>query len=93
MVIPAISIEHIHVPVSVTSGGLPVAPTVRIAVVDDCTGTTPGDDDWHDADWIDGGVRWLYLGNLPAGTYAVWVRITDAPEIPVRRAGVLVLTP
>ena len=29
---------------------------------------------------------------LAAGTYEVWVKITDSPEIPVLRSGTLVVT-
>ena len=29
---------------------------------------------------------------LAAGTYEVWVKITDSPEVPVKRSGTLVVT-
>lgn len=57
----------------------------------------PGDDDWVEATWIGatGNTRKAQIlvddADLSVGPWSVWVRVTDSPEIPVIRAGTLVI--
>jgi hypothetical protein len=56
--------------------------------------TNPASADWAEATWVgDPGLtrscRILLDGTLAAGKYSVYVRITDTPEVPVVKAGVL----
>lgn len=89
MVVSTLSTEYVTVSVSATSGGSPV----------DLTGTTvewsftaPGAQptDWHPGEWVAGSTR-ILIGPaaipLTVGYHDVWLRITDSPEIPVRRVG------
>lgn len=78
----------------------PTADNVEMAFTQ--PGVDPDVGDWNAAEWetdpsgpkyfarllVGPGAGGLDLGK---GTFAVWVRATDNPEIPVRRAGVLVL--
>jgi hypothetical protein len=64
---------------------------------------SPGSGDWHPGDWsiqapgiyvarclvgpANGGIA---LDGV--GTYAIWIRIGDSPEVPVDRVGLLQLT-
>ena len=60
--------------------------------------TQPTDDDWHDATWIGDPAttrQARYLLNdadLGVGTWWIWARVTDNPEIPVLLVGSLVIT-
>lgn len=81
------SIEYLYVDVS-TDVTLDVQP-VAVGI-----GTTVEDVTWHDATWqgeagTDRSARILLDGTLEPGVYRVFVRITDSPEIPVVKAGVL----
>jgi hypothetical protein len=82
--IPAITSEYLHVDVI---GGPVDKPTAHVALVP--YAATPTPDDWQPAGWVEDAestVRFLAGGYAP-GTYAVWVRFDDSPEVPVRRAG------
>lgn len=59
------------------------------------TSGKPIDADWHGAVWDDKAARILIGPNgipLNPGTYTVWVKITDDPEIPVIPSGSLIIT-
>lgn len=88
MLIPAGSVEYVHVDVTVTRENAPTQPvdaTARMAFVP--SRTTPAEDDWDTADYTAGVVRRRYDGNLPPGAYDVWVEITAGDEIPLVNAG------
>lgn len=96
------SLEYVRVPVSATASGAAVNPTsgtVQMAFID---GTSaPASGDWKTASWeTDSGTEpdtyyaRCLVGTggavtLTAATYSVWVKVTDSPEVPVRRAGLL----
>jgi hypothetical protein len=103
--IPATSREYVQVPVRALSAGLPVdlsADTVEMAFLTSSAAPTSGD--WRAASWdVDStGSPARYraqclvgpggTAELAAGVYNVWVRVTDNPEVPVRRAGQLRIT-
>ncbi|MBD9721969.1 hypothetical protein PV755_09520 [Streptomyces caniscabiei] len=95
-VIPATSIEYLHVPVTATPAGTSLTGTpVKIAAV--AHRNNPGSSEWHTASW-DGTSARILIGPgtdlaLTAGDYRVWIHI-DPPgaEAVVRRAGILTVT-
>lgn len=98
--ISASSIEYVRVPVSATASGSavdPTADTVQMAFL--ATSAAPVSGDWKTASWEtdatttpDTYYARCLVGSaitLTAGTYTVWVKVTDSPETPVKRAGLL----
>jgi hypothetical protein len=100
-----LTLEYVKVPVSATSSGAVVNPTgdtvvmaFTVADVDPLVG------DWKAATWetdatTDPTTYYARCLVGPAGTitlavgvWDVWVKVTDAPEIPARRAGNLEIT-
>jgi hypothetical protein len=99
----ALSTEYVKVRVSSTLKGAIYNPTsdqVQMAFLTSQT-ATPQNSDWVTGSWETAAnpqatrfyARVLVgpYGNvaLSKGTYYVWVRVTDAPEIPVRLAGTI----
>src|SRR5690348_7696566 len=102
--ISSLSTEYIQVEVTATvNGSSPYNPTgdqVQMAFV---TSGDPVSGDWHSGAWqtISSSAGPVYLAQclvgsggvaLAAGTYNVWLKITDSPEIPVRQIGLLQVT-
>jgi hypothetical protein len=97
----ATSTEFLHVPVTTTVNGAPYDPTsdtVQMAFM--ATGV-PASSDWHPSTWETVGSTHNAIcligpagGGIPLapGTYTVYVRVTDNPEIPVKQAGYLTIT-
>ena|SRR5947209_446156 len=101
--ISAQSTEYIRCQIQATNAGVAVDPTsdtVQMAFV--AEGTTPLSGDWKTASWeIDttqsptadfaralvgsGGVITLVAGT----TYDCWIKVSDNPEVPVKKAGSL----
>lgn len=89
-----IDLEFVKVPVSFKENGVfqdPTADLVQMAFM--AAGSTPGALDWVNASWETAGSRYLaraLVGPtakvLTVGTYIVWVKITDSPEIPAKKA-------
>jgi hypothetical protein len=98
-----LSTPYINIPIKATgTNGQPVNPTgdtVQMAFM--LTGN-PGPSDWHAASWD----TWTYptlqyvakclIGpnssvSLAVGTYTVWVKVTDNPEVPVLPAATLII--
>ncbi|SRR5260221_9981483 len=100
-VVSALSTEQIRVPIGATNAGAvvdPTADTVQLAFI--AEGSTPASGDWKTGSWEtdatttpvtyfaralvgpSGGVI-----TLAANTYDVFVKITDNPEVPVKKAG------
>ncbi len=95
--IEALSTEYIHIPV--TSDGDVTAAPVSIAIV--ARGTEPDSGDWQNAAWKPNTTPPQATVLIGPGTpfgleqgsaYDVWVRVTESPEIPIRRAGSIYLT-
>lgn len=98
--ISAASLEYVRVPVRGTTDGAVVDPTGSTVEMAFLRGAAaPGDSDWKTASWdTDTGTTPItyraqcLVGDggaveLVAGTYRVWVRVTDSPEVPVKAAG------
>ena len=87
------SLEYVKIPVTTPPGITISSQVVEIAVVAQ-TGR-PGALDWRTGSWEDNTAR-ILIGPtalaLTAGTYNVWVRITDSPEKPVLLAGAITVT-
>lgn len=94
------SVEYVRVPVSASAAGVavdPTADTVQMAFL--ATASAPVSGDWKTASWEtdastnpDTYYARCLVGSavtLTAGTYTVWVKVTDSPETPVKRAGLL----
>lgn len=79
--------------ITATKNGLdynPTGDTVEVAFK--APGTDPAAPDWHAGTWETAGTNVYYVrllvgpvGGLvlAAGTYRMWVRVTDSPEVPV----------
>lgn len=96
--IPAVSTEYLHGPVtaSVTLDAQPI----QVAFVTPASATPSDTTAWVGAEWegTAGTTRtWRVLigpgtsSPLAAGTYAVWMKLTDTPEIPVRKHDTLTI--
>jgi hypothetical protein len=99
----ALSLEYVRVPVSATANGSVVnvsADVVQMAFP--ASGIAPVVGDWKAASWETDATHPtgpVYYARclvgpsgtvaLAAGTYDVWAKITDNPEVPARKAGVL----
>lgn len=96
------SLQYITVPVNVTKAGEPFNPTgdvVQFAFLLNISGV-PGVSDWVSGSWDTyQNYNYPYVAKcligpggptqLAAGTYVIWLKITDSPEIPVLIAGQL----
>lgn len=93
MRIEADSIENVYVDVSLTQGVLdPDTVEMAFPEIDE----EPAD--WFPADYADGTASLLVgpgtdVEFAPGTTYGVWVRVTQPPETPVKRAGRLIVYP
>lgn len=99
----SLSLEYVRVPVSAVAAGVAVNPTgdtVQLAFITPLTNPTSGD--WKAGSWDTEAATGTYFAQcligpsgtitLAAGTYAVWVKVTDNPEIPVRMCGQILIT-
>lgn len=100
--ISASSLEYVMVPVYAMASGAVVNPTSdAVAMAFMSSTAAPSSGDLKTASWEtdattepDTYIARCLVGSggavtLTAGTYSVWVKITDSPEVPVRRAGLL----
>ena len=76
-------------PILVTLDGVPVTTAVETAVL--LPSARPAESDWVTAYALDGDIGVL-IQNLATGTWNVWARITDSPEIPVINCGSFVVS-
>lgn len=94
----SLSLEYIRVPVSVKESGAPIDPTSdSVALAFPVEGEQPSL--WNPGTWETDAttIPTTYLARvlvgpngdieLTSGLYDVWVRITDNPEVPARKAG------
>lgn len=96
------SLEYVRVQVSAREAGAAVDPTgstVTMAFL--LTDTAPVSGDWKTASWDTDATTTpdtyraqCLVGSggavtLTAGTYRVWLKITDSPETPIKPAGYL----
>ena len=101
-----LSTEYILIPVSVTIAGQPYNPgsdTVQFAFMPNAV-QQPAGGDWVNGSWETVPTNFIYPYNakclvgpsgatvLTLGTYAVYLKIIDNPEIPVRACAQLTIT-
>lgn len=99
-----LSTQYVIVPVSLisTSGPLdPTPDTVQFAFI--ALGTDPQPADWVTGSWAGALNGWYWAQclvgpasggkSLAIGSYVIWYKITDSPEVPVATAGILTITP
>lgn len=101
-----LSTQYVFIPVSVTQGGISYNPTgdaVQFAFMPTPT-QVPGSPDWVSGSWTTASSNILYpysakclVGpsgaiTLGIGTYVMYLKITDSPEIPVLVAGYLAIS-
>lgn len=94
------SLEYVRVPMAAEKSGAPYNPTgdtVAMAFIAGPAAPTSGD--WKTASWDTDASTYppTYYAQclvgpggtvtFAAGTWTVWVKVTDSPEVPVKRAG------
>ena len=97
----ALSTEYLRYPVSAVVNGVAINPTTDVVqFAFPLTGVAPST--WLTGSWET--VSSTYFARVLVGptggvfapsagvTYDVWVKITDAPEVPVRKVGTLTAT-
>jgi hypothetical protein len=100
--ISALSTEYVQVPVQAMVAGSPYNPTADVVQFSFVPSGSAAPGSWNTGSW-DTTVNDIYLAQclvgpgssgvvLAQGTYAVWVKITDSPEVPVKPAGTLAIT-
>lgn len=96
--IPAVSTEYLHGPV--TASATLDTQTVEVAFVTPASAVPSDATSWITATWEGGAATtrtWRVLigpgsaAPLAAGSYGVWVRITDTPEVPIRKHDILTI--
>lgn len=103
--ISSLSREFVRVQLKATEAGQQVDPSLDpVEMAFTVPGTEPLVGDWKTAGWEAdfSQSRPIYFARtlvgpggthlLTDGTYDVWVRVTDSPEVPVSNAGRLVIT-
>lgn len=98
--LPAISKEYIKVPVAVPTGVDPTDPALGVEMAFLAPGDEPEAPDWQTGSWAQEAGVWLArclvgpgsgVGQLAAGEWVIWLRITSNPEIPARKVGTLLV--
>jgi len=104
LTISSLSTVFIQIPVRAFMEGQPYNPTGDDVAMAFTTGwTDPGSGDWHTASWTTGELGETYLAQLlvgpgagglalGVGTYSIWLKVTDNPEVPVMQPGQLTIT-
>jgi hypothetical protein len=95
-----LSLEYVRVPVAARSSGLAVNPTAdAVAMAFTAAGVNPTSGDWQTGSWETDSTTTpaTYFARCLVGpggtfvpvvtTYDVWLKVTDAPEIPARKVG------
>lgn len=99
--ISSLSKEFVKVSVRVVKNGVDIDPTADTVEMAFTTGSEPQSGDWKAATWetAEGPVYFARCLVGPGGTiqltdgsYKVWVKVADSPEVPVRDVGKLVVT-
>lgn len=97
---PALSLEYVRVPVAAKTAGVAVNPSADVVVMAfTAVDVDPVVGDWKTASWETDATTTptTYYARclvgpggtvtLAVGVFDCWVKVTDAPEIPARRAG------
>lgn len=100
LVLSTLTDEYVRVRTSAKEAGAwldPTGDTVEFAFM--TVGTDPTGSDWDAGAWEtdattnpDTYYARYEIASLAVGSYDVWVRVTDSPEVPVRHVGELHIT-
>jgi hypothetical protein len=96
----SLSTEYVQVPVSIIASGEPIDPTGDTVQFAFMKSGKPTDPDWVNGTWdsAPGGYLAQCLvgpagdATLALGTYQIWLKVVDTPEVPVRQVGLLAIT-
>ena len=96
--ISVLSTEYLRYTVQATIAGTPYNPSGdTVAFAFPLTGMSPST--WYTGSWEQVGVTYvarILIGpsgqTLSTGSYDVWIKITDSPEIPVRKVDTLTVS-
>ncbi len=100
----SLSLEYVRLPVSAKDSGAVVNPTADAVAMAFMASGPPAGGDWKTASWETDATttpptyyaRCLVGpgGTVPLapGTYMIWLKITDAPEIPARPVAPITIT-
>ena len=102
----ALSTQYVQVQITIQapSGYDPTSDTVQLAFIPETyPPTSPTDGDWVTGSWetFPGPQYWAQAlvgpsnggTALSLGTYEIWVKVTDSPEVPVLQPALLEITP
>jgi hypothetical protein len=105
VVLSSLSLEHVRVRVSAVVNGAPINPTADVvAMAFKQADAEPSGGDWKTASWETDATSTpstYYARCLvgPSGTvtladgeWDVWIKVTDSPEVPVRKIGKVTVT-
>lgn len=105
VLLSSLSLEHVRVRVAATSSGAVVNPTSdTVAMAFKQADAEPSGGDWKTASWETDSTQTpaVYYARclvgpsgtvtLADGSWDVWIKVTDSPEIPVRRVGRVIVT-
>jgi hypothetical protein len=101
--ISSLSTVYVQVPVRCFRQGTEYNPTADpVAMAFKAGWANPGSGDWNAASWDTGEYGVTYLAQclvgpsgtvtLGVGTWSIWTKVTDDPEVPVMQPGLLVVT-
>jgi hypothetical protein len=102
LTISSLSTVYIQIPVRAYIEGQAYNPSGDVVALAFMTGwTNPASGDWHTGSWSTGEFGETYLAqllvgpsgglSLAVGTYSMWLKITDNPEVPVSQPGILTI--
>jgi hypothetical protein len=101
-----LSTQYVFIPVQATKSGVAYNPTgdvVQMAFMPQAT-QSPGNTDWVAASWDTNATSVIYpysvkclvgpsgVINPGLGTFYIYLKITDSPEVPVLLGGILQIT-
>jgi hypothetical protein len=99
----SLSTVYVQIPVRAYIDGQVYNPTGDVVSLAFTTGwTNPSSGDWHTGSWSLGEYGETYLAqllvgpsgglSLAVGTYSIWLRVQDNPEVPIMQPGMLTIT-
>jgi hypothetical protein len=98
-----LSTQYVIVPLTILGPGAPNPTSDPVSFAFKAAGTDPSGTDWISGEWVPETLNGQYLmqclvgpsggTSLAIGSYVIWNKITDSPEVPVFQSGVLAITP
>lgn len=99
-----LSTQYVIVPLTILGPDAPDPTSDPVSFAFKPSGTDPSGPDWVTGSWVAETLNGQYLMQclvgpgaggtaLAIGSYVIWNKITDSPEVPVFQSGVLAITP